>query len=321
MRSIKVIAAAFVVSALSTVVGCAVPATDDAERFRTALPLQEDVALHVPGAASATHTEGLHIATGPGLGTSSSNARYYQFTRDMTSIVDTGTGAILGVIWAIVNTPPTTLEPKKAVWGPGSDSALEPAVWRFTVNEVGTDEYDYELEGQLKSGGSWTSVMKGHGYGKTRPEHKQGWFQWDNDAQRSLDPSRTKDEGTTKITYDLTKAPATIAVEVRPHPADLSLGWSDVKVIHDQGGAGSVEISSLGDVDASKDTKLEDVHLLSRWTTDGSGRADIDMKNGDLPFTVDATECWSSAFTRVYYQDTVNYEPKTGDASACAFKQ
>jgi hypothetical protein len=45
------------------------------------------------------------------------------------------------------------------------------------------------------------------------------------------------------------------------------------------------------------------------------------MKNGDQPLTVDATECWSSSFARVYYEDSASYEPKTGDPSACALAE
>lgn len=311
----QVIAATFVVSAVSAFGnGCAVPA-DDAEKFREALPLQEEVALRVPGGANgaSTKAQGLHIATETPVG---ATARYYQMTRDLTGAVDFGTAVILGGVWAIVHTQPTTIEAKKAVWGPGAANALEPAVWRFTVTEVGDAEYDYILEGQPKAGGAWLTVMNGHGYGPSRPEHKQGWFQWDNDTYKTLEPTRGRDEGKTKVTFDLKQLPATINVELRPA---AEKGWADVKVTHDKAGAGAVEITGLADIDESKATKLEDVHLLSRWSSDGSGRADVIMKDGDLPFSVDATECWSPSFARVYYQDTVNFEPTSGDPNTCAF--
>jgi hypothetical protein len=92
-------------------------------------------------------------------------------------------------------------------------------------------------------------------------------------------------------------------------------------VTHDALGAGSVTIKGTTDLDASKATKLEDVDLLSRWEGNGSGRADVVFKGGDLPVTVDATECWSTSFTRVYYQDTVNFEPESGSAQQCSITQ
>lgn len=302
--------------------GCAVKPDDSGERFREAIPTQDQVALRVPGTESTggggVGKTNLRITTDPGSGALSgaeSTARYYRFTRDMTNAVDFGTAVILGSVWAIVHTPPTSIDDKTAVWGPGAASALEPAVWKFTVKEVGTAEYDYVLEGQLKAGGAWLTVMQGHGFGKTSPQRDTGWFQWDNDNYRELDPARAKDEGTTKVTYDLTKLPATIAVELRPSAAK---GWADVVVTHADAGAGSVEITGLGDIDDSKATQLEDIHLLSRWTSKGSGRADIELKSGDLPFTVTARECWSESFARVYYEDTVSFEPKTGSEAACA---
>jgi hypothetical protein len=306
-----------VVVVLSALLGastgaCTVQA-DDAERFREALPAQDEVALRVPKSGAGSTRQGLHVATEPGT-TAGTTARYYQLTRDLTNAVDVGTGFILAGIWTIVHTAPTSIEAKKAVWGPGSANALEPAIWRFTVLEVNKDEYDYVLEGQPKSGsGPWTAVLTGHGFGKAHPSHKQGTFTANNDAYKSLDPTRGHDEGTTKVTYDLRQLPATIAVELRP-----AQGRADVKVTHEAQGAGSVAIDAVGDLDPSKTTKLEDIHLVSRWTSNGSGRADALIKSGDLPMTVQATECWSASFARVYYEDTANFEPQSGSESTCA---
>lgn len=299
--------------------GCATN-PDDSERFREAIPTQEQVALRVPGAEAAntgsvgkqSFSGGLRIATLPGA---DPTARYYRFTRDITNAVDFGTAVILGSVWAIVHTDPTSIDAKTAVWGPGAASALEPAVWKLTVKEVGAAEYDYLLEGQPKGGGAWLTVMQGHAYGKSSPQHETGSFEWDNDNYRKLDPARAKDDGKTKVSYDLKKLPATIAVELRP---SASKAWADVTVTHQDAGAGAVEITGLGDIDDTKTTQLEDVHLLSRWTSKGAGRADIELRNGDLPFTVTARECWSESFARVYYEDTVSFEPASGAESACA---
>jgi hypothetical protein len=310
-----VCASVVVVSAISAFGGGCAP-VDDADRFREPLPVQDEVSLGVPshGASSSTKTQGLTIQTTNDLGGATTNAQYYALTRAITGGVDGVTGVILGGIWAIVHTTPTSLSAKSAVWGPGSSNALEPAIWRFTVNEVGDAEYDYVLEGQPKSGGAWMSVLTGHGYGKSRPEHGQGWFQADNDAYKKLEPDLGHDQGTTKVTYDLRQIPVTLAVELRPGG---NLGSLDILVTHEAGGAGEVSIKGSTDLDASKATKLEDIDLASRWMTDGSGRADLTAKDGDLPFTVTATECWSTTFQRVFYKDSVNFEPASGDPKSC----
>ena len=313
--AVKLAVTGFVMAVAGT--GCVVSKADDADRFREPIPGADEVALKVPGGSgSATRTQGLHITTN---GPTSSSARYYRFTRDLTSSVDGGTAVILGAIWAVVNTAPTSIDGKTATWGPGQGNALDPVVWRFRVTEVAAGEYDYVLEGQRKGTSDYLAILTGHGYGKSRPEHKTGWFEADNDAMNQLDPDRAHDEGRLKVTYDLKQLPATIAVEVRQ---GTGKPWADVTVTHETGGAGSVVITGLGDIDDSKATKLEDVALTSRWDTTGAGRADITIAGGDLPATtpkVEATECWSSSFARVYYEDTVSYEPTSGDASACAF--
>lgn len=301
--------------------GCTINQTSEADRFREAIPLQEDVALKVPKGSDGTtvgrRSTGLGIATGGGLG--GGNAQYYQFTRDITGAVDLTTAVILGGIWAIVNTEPTSLEDKKAVWGPGAANALEPAVWKFTVTQVGDAEYDYVLEGQPKAGGEWLPVLTGHGFGKSSTKHREGWFQADNDNYKKLEPTRGKDEGKTKITFDLKQLPASINVELRPAQGSL-----DVKVTHETGGAGSVDIKGTTDISEEKNTKLEDVHLISKWNSSGAGRGDISIAGGDLPElpgdlkSVTATECWSTTFQRVYYKDTVDAQPSEGEESACA---
>ena len=194
---------------------------------------------------------------------------------------------------------------------PGSANGVDPIVWRFTVTEVATDEFDYVLEGQSKNAaGGFKSVLTGHGFGSLR---RSGWFMADNDAYRSLDPAWGHDTGTTKVTFDLRKLPATIAVDLKP---EASKGFATVTVTHDVGSAGEVEIAGHVVMDATKGT-LDDVHLVSRWKSEGSGRADAQITEGATQ--VHLSECWSSSFARVYYTDNANFEPSSGVATACAF--
>src|SRR5262245_23744894 len=100
-RLANMCAAVFVVSTASAFGnGCA--PIDEAERFREPLPVQEEVALNVPGNGTATTRQGLSIATTDT--TTAATARYYQLTRDFTTGVDLGTAMILGGVWAIAQT-------------------------------------------------------------------------------------------------------------------------------------------------------------------------------------------------------------------------
>jgi hypothetical protein len=302
---------------------CTVKA-DDSERFRDPIPQAGDVATGVPGtAASAVKAQaapGLRLTDLP-VG-NPAYARYYQLTRDYVDVVDEATAWVLALVDLIVHQPATTVELHKAAWGPWHGDALSPVVWRFTVIEVGDREYTYTLEGRPKASTSETdfrTVLAGHGWGKARPEHRQGNFTLDFTASHALDPARSKDDGVAKLTYDLRQFPATINVDLT---SSDQTRHGDVLVTHEADTSGAVDITSHDDVDPSKTTKLEDITLHSRWDRTGAGRADVRVSGGDLPAnipSVAAAECWNSAFARVYYQDSVNSEPPAGNAAACAF--
>jgi hypothetical protein len=294
-------ASSFFALAVSLVVvsaaqGCAVKGeTDEADRFRQAIPGTKDVALDVPKSSDGAAASTKSLSTKGDL-PAATDARYYRFTRDVADGVDWATGVTLGLVWVIVHSPPTHLEPHKAVWGPGNGNALDPVVWRMTVVEIGDDEYDYRLEGRPKAStneGDFRAILTGHGFGEHHAKHKLGGFTIDNDAYRALDPLRGKDEGTVKIDFDLRAYPATIGASV--HTTADAKGFFDVTVTHERDAGGAVDIMSRGDIEeVAKDGKLEDVVLHSRWNATGAGRADVTASGGSLTTTVTATECWSS---------------------------
>ncbi len=317
---------------LGAVVGgsnaCTIKA-DDSERFRDPIPQSADVGMGVPGSTTGapTKTQGqvLHLSNTPaGGGGTSSYAEYYQVTRDITDTVDYGTAWVIGLVWTIVHTPATTIEPHKAVWGPGAGDALSPVVWRFTVNEVGDKEYDYALEGRAKGSTSeadFKAVLTGHGFGRSRAEHRQGSFTLDFDASSRLDPARSHDSGNVKVAFDLRQYPATLAVDLtatdRPRAAKVG-------VTHQGDGSGAVDITLHDGADPAQNDKADDIVLHSRWDQSGAGRGDAQLTGGNLPTTVSnvqVSECWDSAFARVYYKDSVDYKPAAGNPAACVFAQ
>src|SRR6266542_2143585 len=113
-------------SAAHGALGCAAK-TDEGDKFREALPATSDVNLSVPRSGDATSAQTLAIGSSDGT---SGYAKFYTFTRIVT-------GAILGTLWLVVHTHPTTIDEHQATWGPGSGDALSPVVWRLTVKEVG----------------------------------------------------------------------------------------------------------------------------------------------------------------------------------------
>lgn len=311
--------------------GCTIK-QDDGSRFSEGIPQGADVALAVPGSTggAAAQSGAIHILgnprpSGPTPAGGSNVAFWYQFTRDVSDSVDFGTGVILGALWLVVHTtPPTHVEAHKAVWGPGHGNALDPLVWRLTVTEVGTEEYDYELDARPKdsvSESDYKAILTGHGWGAASPNHKTGNFTIDNDAYAQLDPLRaSKDSGTVKVTFDGRQYPIVIEADVH-HTADPD--FYDVTVTHQKDGSGEVDITALGDVDNPKDGNDENVTLHSRWTNSGAGRADVKVTGGSVPAgtTVIGSECWGASFAETYYTDSANYKPTSGDPNSCVFTQ
>lgn len=303
----------------TTATGCIAPQQDDADKFREPIPTTQDVSLAFPGSSGAGGATKSVKTTGTGSGSATGYAEWYQFTRNVADGVDWGTALILGSVWIVVHTPPTTITSKQATWGPGQGDALSPVVWRLVVTEVADHEFDYELDGRPKdstSDADYLAVWKGHGFGKAHPEHRNGWFVLDGDAYAKLDPMRAKDRGTTKVTHHLSSWPATLAVELRPSSVQ---DWIDVTVTHQKDGSGAVDLNGLTDIEDVKDGNPEDVVVHSRWASSGAGRADVQASGGSLPVLVKASECWSSSFVRSYYADNVGHEPTEGSADACAF--
>ena len=293
--------------------GCMVN-VDDGEKFREPIPESSRVSLALPGSGAASPAAETLAYDGAG-----ERAKFYEFTRALADGVDGVTRSILGSIWIVVHTRPTTIANHEATWGPGAD-ALSPVVWRLKVTEVSAGVFDYQLDGRPKGSNAesdYLAVLKGRGYGRSHAEHRNGWFLVDNDAARKLDPARAHDQGTTKIAHQLHTWPATIAVEIRPTPAP---NWADIMVTHQPDGSGAVDVSALTDIEeTNKDGKLEDVVMHNRWAKDGAGRADVQISGGSVPILVKATECWSSQFDRSYYTDSAGLAPTVGDPAACAF--
>ncbi|HEY8041834.1 MAG TPA: hypothetical protein VIF15_18650 [Polyangiaceae bacterium] len=305
--------------------GCALP--QDASKFREPIPQKGDVSLAMPGSqasGAAGQSASIRIqGGGTGGGGSTGFSTFYEFTRNISDGVDYGTAVIIGEIVAITSLPPTTVDDNHAVWGPGSGDALDPVTWKLVVTQVGDREFDYEVDGRSHlstSDADWKAIVTGHGYGKSHPSHRSGWFQLDNDVFRSLDPMRGTSTGKVKVTFDARAYPLTIVADLTTN--DGTGAYYDVAVTHEQDGSGVVALTALADISSTKDGVNENVVENSRWNATGAGRADVKMSGGDLGATTAlASECWSSAYTRTYYTDNVNYQPTVGDASTCAFAQ
>lgn len=324
--------------------GCMLEKRDDGEEFREAVPQRDAVVVAGPEAEANGDTGTASIADtratqADGPAARPEYSKWYAFTRVVRGSVNTVTGAVLGGVWLVVHSEPTSVEDGEAVWGPYTD-ALEPATYRFRVTRIAEAEYAYVLEGRPKASkadADYRVVLDGHGYGKQHELHGEGEFTIDLDVARALDPFQHRDDsGTVHIVHHLPRdisehldaLPRTILAEVRPDPA-LNPESFSVTSTANEDGTGVLRVDALADVDDTKTTELETIGIDSRWRADGAGRADVQISGGDVPAqlsaagaeseAVSAVECWGADFVRSYYDDSIGFEPTAGDAAACAF--
>ena len=321
-----VVAGAMLAAALAT--GCALAADEDGERFRQAIPQPETVAVAGPENAGEGSTTASIRAAAETPWDSGPYAVYYAFTRHVRDGVNAVTAGVLGAVWVIVHTQPTSVSDNQAVWGPHTD-ALEPATWQFRVVEVADDVYEYSLEGRPKnSSDAFQTVLSGLGYGRAHPSHGDGHFEIDLDVAHALDPLAWADgSGSVTITHDL---PRTIsedlfsgarAITAEVQPTAQQASWSATS-LRSEDGSGMLLVTAEGDLDEDAATAAEQVQIASQWQQDGAGRADIALSGGEVPADigeVSAVECWGADFYRTYYADSVDYAPIEGEAGACVF--
>jgi hypothetical protein len=309
---------------------CTLEKRDDVSEYRQAIPQREAVVVDGPesaqGDSSSTSGSSGLLAEAPAAG---SWAEWYAWTRGVRDGVNVITAAVLGSVHYIVNTEPTEITEDTATWGPHTD-ALEPVTWRFRAVRVADHEYDYFLEGRPKTStdeSDYRIVLSGNGFSERHDRHGDGVFEIDLDVARELDPLKHQDDsGAIKITYDLPRdidtrlgaLPRFITADIRPAGEQ----WLTVTSSAFEDNTGSLDTNAYVDIDETKMTAPEDVKIVSRWQADGAGRADITIAGGDLPDTielVEAVECWGTDFSRVYYDDTVDFAPTEGDPTACAY--
>lgn len=318
---------------LGVMSGCTLEKKDDAGEFREAVPQSQSIALSGPDASSSGSTAAAGpsqrtLATGP----STPYAKWYGFTRDMRDGVNAITGAVLGSVWLVVQTTPTSVSADSATWGPWDDDQLSPARYRIRVTRVALDEYDYVFEGHNRASTvdtDYQTVLTGHGYGKPHAKHGQGTFTIDLDVAKALDPYKHQgkdDSGKVTVTHVLPHEfsesfgalPRTITAAVTPAGEAHYTVESQANTDH----TGAIHVDAHVDIDERKNTKLEDVVIDSRWAASGAGRANIAIAGGDLPATipiVNAVECWGTDFMQSYYTDSVSFAPTTGDVNACVY--
>jgi hypothetical protein len=250
---------------------------------------------------------------------------FYLWTAEVTEDVNWMAGIVLYWVDTITTDyPPSYVneDQSEAIWGPWNDGPLDPNETQLRVrHDLETDAYTWGFERWPKDAGEEgaQSVVNGEiDPGATR-EVSSGRFVVDFTTINELDPTEEA-TGEFSVDYDIRED----GVSGTAKFADFGPQGIDAAYAYEQthGGEGSMDLMVVSDLDPSTGAGLEEQLLMhSRWMADGSGRADVMVRGGDLGDAVGfATECWSSSFEAVYYhEEHSGYEE--GDPSLCAFAE
>jgi hypothetical protein len=292
-----------VLALFATSFAACIPQQDAPDEIKRAIPQADQVQIKLPGGAERTVGE---------------IAPWYKATRDVTRTFNVGAGWVLVLIHTIVQYPVTTIDGDTYTWGPWSD-ALDPAEYKLDVTDMGDGTYEYKLSGRSKTepNAQFEVLIDGNADPRMGDLKGNGDFRVDFDAGRRVNPidADPNARGTVDVHYDLAARHLDLGIATtddlgRPVTADYAYNET-------ADGGGDMVFNIEGDAGGT-DLK-EEITLRSRWLMDGRGRADARLAGGDLADGATASECWSTAFRRVYYTDSVNFAPTEGQLSECAF--
>jgi len=282
---------------------------DDSPNIDKSLPTSDQVSIKLPKSNAAVRGDS------EALGQLSA---YYVITLGVTSTFNGSTAWVLTLIHAIVQNPPTTVKDNVYTWGPGSQ-ALDPADYKLVVTANADGTFSYQLSGKSKTQANAQFEVLIDGKADPTPGDAKGNGQFliDFDAGKRVNPITSGDaRGSVDVHYDLAKAHLDLTImstDAQGRPTSADYAYNAAK---DGGGDMTFDVNA----NVGGTAALETLTLRSRWLGTGAGRTDARITGGDLgSVQVTASECWSTAFGRVYYQDSNNFSPPEGAESSCAF--
>jgi hypothetical protein len=289
------------------------------------LPNSESVTVSVP--EKATQISGLNGASRSAL--VGEPAEFYTTTYQHARQVNKMGKDVVTLLEAITSLPPTSSEPGRAVWGPGSDEG-DPNIFRLTIEEgtIGRDNViSWALEGKHKSADedSYESIAQGN-FDPDIGTEGRGWFEISLDTIGKL--NATDERGTIAFRFQREGAQIDLRVDfmnvVDDNKDVLDVGYAFKK---ESDGSGSILFDLPVDIheddeDAAQKTQRENLLIRSRWNPQGLGQVDLLATGGDLDdSSVELTQCWGALFVSVYEGIWIDgrVQDEAGDATACAF--
>ena len=316
---------------------------DDYEfEYFYAIPSEESLRLEVPGAHYDSDDYGSKAV--------GDQAKYYKETVQHTRDVNAHILGMLSVIDEITGYPYTERSGDTFTWGPWQDSGLDQAQGRFILEHLGGNTFDYLFQWRPKdsnSEGDWVTVWEGHVETSVDTARRGvGYFSIDFDAASQIDWT-VEERGQIVSEYDTISDGREINLEFVNFIDDAD--DEDAQAVNaeyfyhnrdDNSGYFLYEWYLDIYAEDAGDDQIEHAWFNTRWQSDGAGRTDAVIGEGDIAdlepipgIGVDSfhtTECWGSDYLRTYYaegaeldngSDFTDPDKIEGSESDCVFDE
>lgn len=309
--------------------------------FQGVLPEDRHVSINVPG--------------GGGQALVGERSDFYETTYNVSRGINGGVGWVLGLSRAISLQQPTSNSGNTYIWGPSRPQGLESISWRFTAEKQAERHWKFWLEGRPKASSSeadFKRVYEGEVTKESADSRGHGTLALFFDNSQALEQKSCSNGN-----RDVLEGRADVVWVADQEPRSVDVTFSDFRNQCDEGaertparyryveatdGAGNFQFSFQGNIHKVGENKPlnERWTIRSRWQSEGAGRSDVTLGEGEIPAdlaansivgnAIIATECWDTNF-EVVYQTTDppglpqalkdGIRPTQGEASACVYAE
>lgn len=278
--------------------------------FLAALPTKAQLETKVPETATTQQPLGQRQDGLSLYGASNTYAR----TRKAASDFNGGLLRVLELVDHVRKQNPSARTKDSRTWGPYSDSKTPDIEARLVITRVADPlHYEWSIDLRRKTESEWFSPITGTYLPNATDDITRGMGTVRFEAQQNRERGFAGfgDDATLQwieVRYATDADPVHVEVDFSFRREDF-FGFVDEwmlkyesKQFEDQ--SGSLRFDLVGDF-VKTGAANETLTFLSRWRTDGAGRADVTAQGGDLASSFKAgIECWNSEFQTVYGFET-----------------
>ena len=289
------------------------------DQARDALPSKSTVQMGSPQASSQASQMKGSPNTIQQDSIAGDHSPFFDLTVSVAFTFNGGTAAMLGIIEAVTQTPPSSCTTSSCTWGPGH-GPFDYNEYKLVVTKDG-DSFDWELSGQsLTNPAGFIVFLSGKATPGAQAHHGSGNFTADFDKAAQLAGPH---DATGKLVVNNYSniGPATLDVTYTG-AKDSQHAGQFVNIVYlyanDNVGGGDLDFA------VHNTTSGDRFSVHSRWKNDGRGRADVaGLGSG---YSVSLSECWGAApFQVAYFSSNVKIVappfggPDSGSEAQCAY--